>query len=428
MKTIFRPSFLDICIVANICFILICIFSCKEKFVNNNIQSSDYLEKKIPVENQSNEYRYSEIPGEILLNDVDSNLSISVVNYRNIKGKTTVSTLVEYLRSLHYKSETKYILIEGLSYLVISHFTYGANCCVLLEIFNKNTNGVYELIDSYSYGGESIELKYPFNLGNSFNYFYSTGVANINFNCDGGNYSEKLYLIRNQLKFVASGELEQLKSCVLKYFNTIKIPELNENKLDNGERKELLYLFYKLASLSKSLNILNEQLGWIKLTYEEKFPHHIDKAETWSDIIDNLLDKLNFKLSDLSIADLKFIDNQYLFREQNTPDNSKGITYTYQYVNRADELNCYELLNLVENEGSELKELHFDESESEALEYIALYEYESEYYNIVVFQSGGKYIYCGIQINDWEDFLNDLQYSVGKSWNEHLNYSNCSCD
>jgi len=92
-------------------------------------------------------------------------------------------------------------------------------------------------------------------------------------------------------------------------------------------------------------------------------------------------------------------------------------------------MSCSEILETVVDNGDLLSELTSSEMDSEALDYIALYEYENMYFVIVEFTSSNQqYVYCDIAYNAWNNFIDNAGDSYGSSFNEYLTHSNCNCD
>lgn len=89
---------------------------------------------------------------------------------------------------------------------------------------------------------------------------------------------------------------------------------------------------------------------------------------------------------------------------------------------------CTELLNLIKNNADLIESLSSSQLDSDALDYVALYEYQASNYMVVQFTSSAKqYIYCGVKLYDWDKFKENADNSYGSGFHKYLKKYHCGC-
>lgn len=93
-----------------------------------------------------------------------------------------------------------------------------------------------------------------------------------------------------------------------------------------------------------------------------------------------------------------------------------------------ENLTCEQVLSIIQSEGTIIESLGSNALDSDALDYITLYQYGDINYMVVQFTSSYKrYIYCDINQSSWDAFTEDGVYSYGKSFHKHLAHYGCDC-
>ena len=241
--------------------------SCKEggKNVSNPIQISQ--------DTKAEKSKSSEV---IVLNEK---------NYFDNLEKGSEINLDDYLKNREFSSTlplTKIITNElNEEYLIIRYFSGTFHCCVITEILSKeNMSGKYNLISSISEDGDSYPIKYPFNFYNRHNYFYSCYACMKSMDCKYS-LSFKQTLKANKIVTSVVGSKEEYAKCLMNYLSKNYIPELNDEKQDNGEREVILNAVEKLywaeMDIAKIFNIYSE--------YANDFS---DKPELWIEILNQI--------------------------------------------------------------------------------------------------------------------------------------------
>lgn len=311
----------------------------------------------------------------------------------------------DYLGSFDYPSSAKIIATENdIKYLFTQYYSGGAHCCTVIEAYHFDANaGVYKFIDSYSFDGEDLEMKYPFKIDKRIEYFYSPYAAGGDIPCPGSNYIQKLHIIDNAFTFKAKGNVKIMEDCFQNYFTQNSIPEIANAGYDDGSREAVVNFLNDIYSINKNL-------GRIQELYFTYFPDVADKQSLWFEIKSNLTNlPSEFK-----------------------KDNKQNEVYTVSSIsqdNNISSLDCEELMSLVIDNGDFIEELNSSEMNSSALSHVVLYEYEGTNYVIAQYSTSSKrYIYCDISISDWNYFIENANNSYGASFDEYLDKDNCSCD
>ena len=112
------------------------------------------------------EVTYHNMSGDSLLlvseRMLTDNLPNSRIKFAEYLGKCDLILKPIYF---HYHQETKY-------YFCIS-IQARAHCCSVIQAFIYNDRlKAFELLDSYGYDGDMVELIYPFDVSNRIEYFY----------------------------------------------------------------------------------------------------------------------------------------------------------------------------------------------------------------------------------------------------------------
>ena len=369
---------------------------------NNDINELSTPVYETNIQDDFGEVSYHNASGDSLLL-VNERMSTENITNSRIK-------ISEYLGKMRFDSKASLLTLpSGYEVLFLHYFSGGAHCCSVLEayIYNERLKA-YELLDSYGYDGDMVELTHPFDVSNFIEYFYCSYAAGQDFNCASSDYSEKLYFEDNKFIFKATGTKEILVDCYLNYLRTNHIPELNDGQ-DLGEREKIANFFLKYYSLDPNLERVFS-------LYNSYFPRTRDKAILWSDLIDRLIPK-NERTKAISNQILAFnsrLAERVIYRPANQ------LYYNHPQERELDGLSCDELAELVQNEGNRSDYLTSGELDSEMLYSIELYEYLDTYYIVAVFQTGGTYIYCDVSRSAWSNFKDNDYNSFGRSFQTYI--------
>ncbi len=95
-----------------------------------------------------------------------------------------------------------------------------------------------------------------------------------------------------------------------------------------------------------------------------------------------------------------------------------------------ENLSCEKLLEIVTNNGDRKAKLNDSDMNSSALYYIELYEYQNVFYVVANFKNRKmNYIYCEIDMESWNAFLENSERSYGKGFQKWIkSSSHCGCE
>ena len=80
---------------------------------------------------------------------------------------------------MRFDSEANLLSLPSGNEVLFLHFYSGrAHCCSVIQAFIYNDRlKAFELLDSYGYDGDMVELIYPFDVSNRIEYFYCCYAA-----------------------------------------------------------------------------------------------------------------------------------------------------------------------------------------------------------------------------------------------------------
>lgn len=354
--------------------------------------------------------------------------SIRLPNYNNIDSNTIIFISQEQMKTYELKSnklilkeyanklcpnnlnwvEVKKINIPEISQdvLFIQYFSGGAHCCYGVQSFRHSDDGTFKYVDEFGGDGDLIELEYPFKVKNSSSYFYCSYATHFDYACEDAKYREKIYIDKNyQFYSKYFGDKLNQYNCIKNYIKNVKFPDLNDGQ-DGGEREKLLNLLTEYYNLGGTFNEIHQLYNSIE--YVE------DKRNLWIEIF-KYLNKQN-----------TYTDQEILLRYPISENLNIKLADNINSINI--DTDCEELMKTVIHNGDEIDELLEEElNNSEALNYIALFKYNSKYYAIVEFTSSSKrYVYCDLTKSNWNNFKDSDEY--GEAFHQFIKpISQCDC-
>lgn len=383
---------------------------------NGSFDSNVEPEMETPIYNSEISDNYGEVTYHNMSGD-----SLLLVSERMLTDNLPNSRIkiAEYLGKMRFDSEANLLsLPSGNEVLFLHFYSGGAHCCSVIQAFIYNDRlKAFELLDSYGYDGDMVELIYPFDVSNRIEYFYCCYAAGQDFDCYSSDYSQKLYFENNKFLFKASGSKEILVRCYLNFLQTNQIPELSNGE-DLGEREKVANFFLKYYSLDPNLETVFN-------LFNTFFPQTSDKAKLWVDLVDRLIPE-DERTSEISRQILGFNSRITSIVRFNSPIQPRRNTSIEPEL---ENLSCDELTELVQNEGNRIDNLSPSELDSEMLYNVDLYEYKDTYYIIADFQRGGTYIYCDINMGAWSSFKDNDYNSYGRSFHAYIAKAfRCNCN
>lgn len=359
--------------------------------------------------------------------------SVRIVGMPDTEG---VMTITDYVGGQsNFTPEFKLITLPDSKseILFVQYFTGGAHCCTNMQVYKYNVGiGAFEYLDEYSYDGEPAEIEYPFKLNYGIEYFY-TAYANGGFiDCPESNFTRYLYLVNDKFEFNSTGNYNAMKTCLINYLKTTKIPELADNSgqtdrsfmFDNGERETVVNFMLEMFTLNNDIDLLQD-------IYMMYFSNVTDKQVLWDEI--SVILHKNGRIhptEQLMHALVKSRKEESENQENWQPP--PGVVTTNTFNNHtSDELpsDCGELLELVQKNGDRIQYLDDGDMNSTALNKASLYEYDGIYYVVIRFQGGNhEYIYCDIDLSYWNRFADNDEDSYGRGYQNWIRpYTSCDC-